>query len=638
MTFVTLQSAVNGVQTEMRLSDWGIATCKRRPSNQAGDGVDLDLITRAADGPDPFAFGQQIIVRIGRAPGGNPKASPAKNQTAWGGGKVFFVGWRVENFATVSPRLESFRYKFAGPWDFFLERLPFYKLFVTYDATLGKQVARYRSQVVLGQSLNTLTGANDTVPGTLDTNLMSISQQIIEIVQFCIGRTTVKYGSPQFQFDALSQDVDGNWELSAARTNIAIPDYVPGTGAGSGGNGLAPGQTTVPLLAPLDAVQDISCAEALRREMRWIGGVGSPVAWFDYTTTAEDGVTPLPTLKISTRDLLPSRTLPAFPANANGSTALSICRRDDLIPPAIHLMYRVSTTVAGTTFTQIYDDIACAEGCTNAATGLTDEALIDKAIDFGAPAITLDFEGAIFSGVTEVTESIVTIPSPIASVTPTDYASIFPALAQYESYAIAGYAVTDPETGADLLDSLDGYSYVLRNGGVRSWMSSGGTAGSTLRVRVTITVSGGKHTSTGFLPARLEAMTTDLTLCNIPGGDYTLTSGGGVVAGEQIPWGLASYIYNIETIPQYQGSYTLQEQEVSDACPMGNNLNLSGSLPEWQTMNACVQEIEYDLVEGTTTWTFGPAQHLGAQDLVERMRVNRFPRFYFLVGGNLLNN
>jgi hypothetical protein len=70
---------------------------------------------------------------------------------------------------------------------------------------------------------------------------------------------------------------------------------------------------------------------------------------------------------------------------------------------------------------------------------------------------------------------------------------------------------------------------------------------------------------------------------------------------------------------------------------MGNNLNLTGSLAEWSTMQACIQQITYDLTAGRTTLAFGPAAHLGAKDFVERLRANRGPRWYNLNGNNLQN-
>jgi hypothetical protein len=54
-------------------------------------------------------------------------------------------------------------------------------------------------------------------------------------------------------------------------------------------------------------------------------------------------------------------------------------------------------------------------------------------------------------------------------------------------------------------------------------------------------------------------------------------------------------------------------------------------------MRACVQQISYDLTAGRTTLTFGPAAHLGAKDFVERLRINRGPRWYNLNGNNVQN-
>jgi hypothetical protein len=108
--------------------------------------------------------------------------------------------------------------------------------------------------------------------------------------------------------------------------------------------------------------------------------------------------------------------------------------------------------------------------------------------------------------------------------------------------------------------------------------------------------------------------------------------------GEVIPYGLAGYIYQIALIPQYEGTLALQETDVTDLCPFGNNLNLSNGRAEWAAMNASVTAVSYDLMAGKTTLTFGPAPHLGAKDFVERIRVNRGPRWFNLNGNNVTND
>jgi hypothetical protein len=306
MTFTTL--TYNG--TERAIADWGISSAQRQVSNQAGDNMAFDMMI-AADAADPFPYGAQITIQIGRTSSSvntvNPTL-PAPGAGGFSGGQIWFVGYRVDTLRVGNPDLEKLAYKFAGPWEFFFERLVFQKLWWTWNGT--QNVADWRSQVVLGQSVNALIGPNDTVPGSNATNLMSIRQQIIEIVQYVIAQTTGAYGSPQLQFDSLTHANDGtNYDLLnyaaggsiPAGITCLIPDFIAGFAA-SGKTSATANINTV-LRAPLDAVNDITCAEAMRKMLRWIGAVGSPVVWFNYATSP-------PTLNVSTRDQLPSVSLP----------------------------------------------------------------------------------------------------------------------------------------------------------------------------------------------------------------------------------------------------------------------------------------------------------------------------------------
>ena len=314
MTYTTL--TYSGV--EKALADWGISTARRENGNQAGDNMAFDMML-ATDAVDPFPYGAKISVQIGRFSSTvntlNPTL-PAPGASGFSGGRIFFVGYRVDTFRTGSPEMEKLGYKFAGPWEFFFERLVFQKLWWTWNGTAN--VADWRSQVVLGMSVNALIGANDTVPGSNATNLMSIRQQVIEIVQYVISQTALitAYGSTaQLQFDSLTSAIDGtnydllNYEIGGAipaGIQCLIPDFLAGfgvTGKTSGQSGVAAANMQTVLRAPLDTVNDITCAEAMRKMLRWIGAVGSPVVWFDYTATP-------PLLHVATRDILPSVNLP----------------------------------------------------------------------------------------------------------------------------------------------------------------------------------------------------------------------------------------------------------------------------------------------------------------------------------------
>ncbi|MGA2176240.1 MAG: hypothetical protein ABSH38_14790 [Verrucomicrobiota bacterium] len=283
----------------MTFADARIESARRQANNQAGDNLAFSLIT-PADAADPFPYGTKITIRRNRTAAGGvslPGGLPGSGFTSFSGGTIFFVGYRVANLRSGSAQLEKFDYKFAGPWEFFFERLVFQKLWWTWNGS--QLVADWRSAVILGLSVYANTTPGAVCPGVAATTLMTISQQVKEIVAYVIAQTTAAYGSPQLQFDGLTNAVDGvNYDLLLAPgPNCLIPDYIAGYAASGQSSGTADARTL--LRAPLDAVNDVTCAEALRYMFKWLGYVGSTVAWFDYTTTP-------PTFKVTTRDQLPS--------------------------------------------------------------------------------------------------------------------------------------------------------------------------------------------------------------------------------------------------------------------------------------------------------------------------------------------
>lgn len=662
MTYTTL--TYGGV--EKSLADWGISAWRREVYNQASDSFGFDLLA-AMDATEIFPFGAMVLIQIGRIasiPTPNPNLNPNPTLpetgcTSFTGGTKWFVGYRVDNVRTGSADLEGMDYKFAGPWDFFFERLVFQKLWLTWNGS--KQIADWRSQVVLGLSVNALTGAGDTVTGSTTTNLMSIAQQLIEIASYVSSQSSYEQtvnglGWPsgaQIQFDNLTTDGSGNYQLATARTNCQIPDFVPGY-AGSSGDIAATTSGKV-LRAPLDTVNDMTCAECMRRMLRWIGGIGSPVTWWDYTTTP-------PTLKVSTLDQLNAITLPLV-----GTTeSIQIKRRDDLIPSAIAFKYRIAGQINGSPYTVIENDVAATvdgtavEGIgqfgalTNLAGGaISSDAQTQlplQARRFGAQVGTFDFEG--FSqntaSATLATAALNLNDPSSGSDALAFWTALFPELAATTSLAF--YNSGNPSltvldnSGAPVNTTT--YPNILLDGQAAPWMyvnntPTSNTPGASLEATITAYFAyaenatgpgGGAAVPTGT--AAYHEKTVRVKLTNLSTGTYQ--SRPQITAGEPVPFGLAGYIYGIESIPQYQGSFTAVEQDITDVCPMGNCLNLSGGLAEWATMRAAVQEIIYDDA-GRTRLVFGPAEHLGNADLVERLRVNRGPRWYYLIGNDVLN-
>jgi hypothetical protein len=659
MTYVTL--TYGGM--EKSLADWGISAWRREVYNQASDSFAFGLLA-ATDAAEIFPFGAMILIQIGRVSTGSTQALqnptlPQTGATAFSGGSKWFVGYRVDNVRTGSAELEALDYKFAGPWDFFFERLVFQKLWLTWNGT--QQIADWRSQVVLGLSVNALTGAGDTVTSSTTTNLMSIAQQLIEIAEYVEAQSSYEQtvnglGWPsgaQIQFDNLTTDGSGNYQLATARTHCTIPDFVPGYAGGAGD--LAATTSGKVLRAPLDTVNDMTCAECMRRQLRWIGAMGSPVTWWDYTTSP-------PTLKVSTRDQLNAITLPLV-----GSTeSIKIKRRDDLIPSAIAFKYRISGQVNGSAYTVIENDVAATVdgtpvegvGMFGALTNLSGGALSSdaqtqlplQARRFAAQVGTFDFEGfSANSASATIATAALNLSDPSSSGPAMSFwTSLFPELAATSDltfYNSGNPALTVLDVSGNPVNTTN-YANILLDGQVAPWMfvnntPTGDAPGACLEATITAyftynensaAPSGGSAVNTGGVPYHEKTVRVKLT--NLSGGAYQ--SRPQITAPEPVPYGLPGYIYAIESIPQYQGNFTVIEQDITDVCPMGHCLNLSGGLAEWQTMRAAVQEIIYDET-GRTRLAFGPAQHLGNADLVERLRVNRGPRWYYLIGNDLLN-
>jgi hypothetical protein len=692
MIFTTLQPAGGAEKT---LADWGISHCTREVANQAHDHVAFDL-NAATDATDPFPFGTQITLRIGRTPasGSGTSASglPLSGITSWTGGRTWFIGWRVDNVRTGQAALEKFDYKFAGPWEFFFERLVFRKPRLSWDGV--KQIVSWQDRITLGLSMNALCGAQDTVPGSTTTCLMSIAQQIKEIAAYVITQTTAAYGSAQLQFDALTADTAGNYNLlESPGPACLIPDYI--TGYSVAGKTSATANLETVLRAPLDTVTSITCAEAMRKMCRWIGPFGSPVVWFDYTTSP-------PTLHINTRDALAAVSLP-FPAPDSGpltgpngtfgAVASKIKRRDDLIPSCVGLDFSITGTwngqqynqvirdVAGTIAGTVYEGVGVAGALVNISTFATGSptylggsagsslanSLEALAMGFEGQTTTIDMEGGNSQiSYCTIATALLNFADPssgapalafwtrlfpeLSTAGNPSFAANAPAITVIDDAGNAGTIGTDGNGNPTVTFAGDAwyYSYLLTDGQIAPWMlagnASGGQNAKTRQCTITayfahtenspVLVSGSPVNVASSIVAA-QAKHARVTLTSIPGGTYQrqLTS-----PGEVVPYGLAGYIYNIEKIPQYEGTYTLQETEITDQCPLGNNLNFTGSLAEWATMAACVQQISYDLDAARTTLTFGPAAHLGPKDFVERLRTMRPLRYYNLQNQNPTND
>jgi hypothetical protein len=652
---------------EKSLADWGVSSWSRAVQNQAHDDFSCTIPT-PMDGSDIFPYGANIIIKINRVASAVNPTNPTlpTNLTlspglTYSGGTQWFWGYCVDNDRAGDPGSESFNYRFAGPYQFFFERLIFQKLMLTWNGS--KQIADYQSDVILGMSLTTLTGTGDTVTGTTATNLMSIAQQVKEICLY--AHEDSKYqqssnglswpGTYQFQCDALTTAVDGiNWDLlQTPSANVLIPDYAGTALSGKTSASALPAGSYM-LRCPLDAVNAITCAEAMRRQLQWLGGIGSPVVWTDHSQTP-------PQLHVATRDQLTTKSL----ALSGITVKNKIKKRADLIPAAVHFKYKVAGTYLGQPYSVIINDVAAYIGGTlvegigqlgaltllnNTALSSTVQGQLMAAAKTATAVVqTFDFQGdQVNAASCKITTAAINLADPAGGGSSTAFwTSLFPELANVTSLRFfdatnCPVTVKDASSGA----VVDPTVYVNRvtDGQVAPWMlASSGTPANPVggkTVKATITArfayqeqAQGAHTVNSSTVGYHEKNIT-VTLTTLASGTYY--SSPSVASGEPIPYGLAGYILALETIPQYEGSILVQETEISDLCPLGNALNITGGLAEWASMNAPLQSVRYS-DNGQTEIDFGPARHLGPAQFVARFRSNTGPRWFLLIGGDPMN-
>jgi hypothetical protein len=99
-------------------------------------------------------------------------------------------------------------------------------------------------------------------------------------------------------------------------------------------------------------------------------------------------------------------------------------------------------------------------------------------------------------------------------------------------------------------------------------------------------------------------------------------------SADPVPTGIAQQLYEALNSVHYDGRVRLVGQDLF-ATPIfpGYRLNLiNGDDEAWETMNAVVQEVYHDVKSGATEITFGPPKHLQLDDLIELQRLFRTRR------------
>jgi hypothetical protein len=451
----------------------------------------------------------------------------------------------------------------------------------------------------------------------------------------------------------LGMDLSGN-PLSNGEQITMIIEWAASCGAYC-----QPGDIAVSSPIPFDEITDMSCAECIKRMLRW-----SPdaVAWFDYSVTP-------PAFNVTPR----ADCEAVFLEFSGGPESVEIHALPFLVPPSVVIRYiQITASNAGSAQVQVIPDVF-----PGGATGR----------EYGAMVMTCRLaEGQSTYQKQKIKAQIFPIANSGTGEGPdggniTDGGPSNDPLIQWwqrkvtwlKNFGISSTSSTPAPTAADIGNQLiitnmwgtfdvgegdddgtgtvalitfddDGnetlntdYANELLQGQIASWMTQNqakttwtalvsysypSDAGSyTAQDNDAIAIFGGPVAapdgSSNSVPIKVTARATATNATT-----STYSSLTGYTAPESPPNGLAEYLYESLAQLHYEGQYTTVGQEVS-IWRLGLVLNLYGGREEWGSMNALLQEITDDLDAGKTTLKFGPPGHLTLQDLMELIRANR---------------
>ena len=238
---------------EKLVGDWGFSNLQRKLISQSTDELTFTADGSLVDSSQLFTPNSSLLTLY--------RDRQIDSMGHWTGGTIWFNGIVTQLPRRGQPDAESNAYKVAGPW-WFLENRVFEKTFNVLDhlAVPGD----FTSGVYVQKSFSHSFLYIGPTAALSQFNLITTGQQIVEALNWALKPFTDTSTPPPFQI----------------------------------------GSVTPSQLVPFEEIRDITCAEVVKRCLRW-----SPdaVAWFDYSTTP-------PTFNCKQRPGLTTVNLPLNPS------------------------------------------------------------------------------------------------------------------------------------------------------------------------------------------------------------------------------------------------------------------------------------------------------------------------------------
>jgi hypothetical protein len=332
------------------------------------------------------------------------------------------------------------------------------------------------------------------------------------------------------------------------------------------GANLCLGEISIEVHIPFDECKDLSCADAIRRLLRW---VPDTVCFIDYSKD-------VPEISFRRRTQLTATTIDILDSKVE---QFSMQPRYDLCVPSVVLKFETSNSLNGKTWKTV-----SVQKYPTDSTGM----------EFKSLVLTINLEGAKS---TCITQKITSAPIEISSLL--WWKQHVPWLNKFDDVSVANAT----RTGT--------LPYELIDGAVANWMAKD-AEDDVIRANVS-------YRSDDMAVVDQE-IAVKIRATDAATGNYKkLVS---LLTAEAVPNNLAQDIFESVGVLQYDGSVTLVDREVGIKYEQFL-INFDFGRVEWGSINAVVQEVEDNLDSGKIYVKFGPAKHLGAADLTELTRSGR---------------
>lgn len=363
---------------------------------------------------------------------------------------------------------------------------------------------------------------------------------------------------------------DGGEAITTGAQLAAILKYAIDAGAPMQ---LAP--IDLDLYFPFDEVRDLTCAEALRRLLKWHPDV---VTYFDYTSEVDGEI--VPALHLVKRKDLATKTL-----DAGALESVKLEPRPDLKVPAVVIKYekthREEATSWSTTEVDAYPRSALSKP------------------DFKSLVLTVELEGSRSHYVRQKVEV-----EPLDMESPQWWKNHVPAL---RDVPIEQIQIEEPQRSGS-----ERYENELISGVLAPWMKVGYR-------RESVTARLNWESDAEAVSGRVvtvRVVTTDAR-------SKTYTKRLTTVPEEPVPEGLARRLYHALQKTFYEGKFAFVEEELSGQVHLGQKLSLLHGMAEWERMEATLSKIHEKVDTGRTEVTLGISGYEKAVTLIELLRTHR---------------